>query len=417
MISVGNLITCKHETRYPEMTREADFPTKVITATAGRAGYRCSIPTCDRITIGPGQKEDQTSSIGTCCHIYSSARNGPRGTGGLTAEQRASASNAFWACQVHGKLIDNNKGGEYPAPLLQSYKAMHEARITREMGGLTTPRGWFGKIEVLTAPHFQNCQAFDLGKVTFIEGSNGSGKTALCEFIAGIGDPSFLWRFLPGKVCDSPLELLLTYYAPEKIEARVHAASDGSVSYFIDGLEVPAQPYPLYIVFLPHFEAENYGEDDDIAFIARVLSIHPSHVLNLLKSTNPIGATGVHNLRVDRDSSGRRLRGDSSGAPPGLTFGTWSGSQRSRVLLSLAIARAEFCSRYAPTLLILDGGIYTLDDSNLTLYIEALNSPDFTFQSILTLNPDRSSLPWTGWTCVQLTESETGTLITQKVIC
>ncbi len=399
------------------MTREADFLPSVIKTTAGRAGYRCSIPTCDRITIGPGNKEDQTSSIGTCCHIYSSAPNGPRGTGGLTDNQRASASNAFWACQIHGKLIDNNEGGKYPAPLLQSYKAMHEARITNEMGGLTAPRGWFGKIEVRKAPHFQTPAELDLGKVTFIEGSCGSGKTALCEFIAGIGDPSLLWRWLPDRATDSSLELLLTYYAPERIIAGVHATSDGSISYSIDGSEVPAQPYPLRIVLLPHFEAENYAEDDDVAFISQVLGIHDSHVLNLLESANRLGAGGVHNLRIENDSSGRRLRGDLSGTLSGLMYGAWSGSERSRVLIALAIARAEFCSKYSPTLLILDGGIATLDDGNLESYIELLASPNFTFQSILTLNRDRSCLPWTGWTCVQLAEGETGALITQKNIC
>lgn len=36
---------------------------------AGRSGYHCSHPNCDMITIGPGDKHDQTSSVGEAAHI------------------------------------------------------------------------------------------------------------------------------------------------------------------------------------------------------------------------------------------------------------------------------------------------------------------------------------------------------------
>jgi hypothetical protein len=102
--------------------RDADFsePTKKIIA--ARAGYRCSFPDCDESTVGPGAGPEDVERKGTASHIYAAVADGPRGTGGLTSEQRQSSKNGVWCCEDHGRLIDNDDGKNYPANLLLSWK-------------------------------------------------------------------------------------------------------------------------------------------------------------------------------------------------------------------------------------------------------------------------------------------------------
>ena len=60
-----------------------DFSQKTKVIIAARSGYRCSIPDCNRATIGPGAFPDETSSIGVASHIFAASPGGPRGKRGL----------------------------------------------------------------------------------------------------------------------------------------------------------------------------------------------------------------------------------------------------------------------------------------------------------------------------------------------
>ena len=90
---------------------------------AGRAGYECSHPECEVITIGPGDKNDQISSIGEAAHIYSASVNGPRGQNGLLEEDLRSVSNGIWLCKNHARLVDVNSGEGFTASELVSLEA------------------------------------------------------------------------------------------------------------------------------------------------------------------------------------------------------------------------------------------------------------------------------------------------------
>ena len=102
--------------------RKNDFSAKTKRVVAGRVGYRCSIPSCGRVTIGPNSLPRRVANTGRAAHIFSAAERGPRGHGGLTAEQLRSESNAIWLCAEHADLVDKNRGESYPPALLLSYK-------------------------------------------------------------------------------------------------------------------------------------------------------------------------------------------------------------------------------------------------------------------------------------------------------
>jgi hypothetical protein len=136
------------------MAERLEFTERTKKIVAGRSSYRCSIPACDRLTIGPGFKEDEVATTGVADHIFSASKGGPRGSSGLTDEQVMSPANAIWLCADHARLIDANRGDRFPAALLLSYKALHEARVSREQRAIHAPWGWFQEVIIDESPVF-----------------------------------------------------------------------------------------------------------------------------------------------------------------------------------------------------------------------------------------------------------------------
>jgi hypothetical protein len=83
--------------------QKADFNEKTRRILGDRAGWRCSVPGCNRPTVGPGHGDEEVARTGTAAHIHSAALSGPRGRGTLTDKQLASASNGIWCCADHGR--------------------------------------------------------------------------------------------------------------------------------------------------------------------------------------------------------------------------------------------------------------------------------------------------------------------------
>jgi hypothetical protein len=175
----------------PKRTRP-DFTKATILAIAQRAAYRCSFPECDHTTIGPGAAVDDTVLTGIAAHIYSAAEDGPRGSGGLSFEDRQHINNAMWLCADHAARIDKNDGLEFSPATLKMYKRMHEEKISRERDGGGSKIGWIHSLYIDRAPVFRPPTEIQFGKVTILLGNNRSGKTAICDWLQGISDLSAL---------------------------------------------------------------------------------------------------------------------------------------------------------------------------------------------------------------------------------
>jgi hypothetical protein len=107
-----------------------DFSVKVVQKLAERAGYICSNPACNRITVGPVAADPTRSTkTGIAAHICAAAPGGPRYDMSQTTAERAGISNAIWLCATCSTLIDKNKGMDYPANYLRRWKRDHEELI------------------------------------------------------------------------------------------------------------------------------------------------------------------------------------------------------------------------------------------------------------------------------------------------
>ncbi|MHB1350329.1 MAG: NACHT domain-containing protein [Desulfobulbaceae bacterium] len=99
-----------------------DFTEKIKNQIAKRAGWLCADPSCRRPTIGSTSDGDGEINLGIAAHICAAAPEGPRYDPSQTREQRRSADNGIWMCNLHGKAVDA-KDSIYTVELLREWKA------------------------------------------------------------------------------------------------------------------------------------------------------------------------------------------------------------------------------------------------------------------------------------------------------
>jgi hypothetical protein len=93
---------------------------------AKRAGYLCAFPGCHRLTVGPSEdRASGLSMVGVAAHITAASARGPRYDASLSSEERSSERNGVWACQTHGKLIDDNPS-VHTVEEIRRWKKQHE---------------------------------------------------------------------------------------------------------------------------------------------------------------------------------------------------------------------------------------------------------------------------------------------------
>ena len=404
--------------------RENDFSEETKRTVAGRVGYRCSIPGCGRVTIGPDSLPESVANTGRASHIFSASEGGPRGTGGLTSEQLRSVNNAIWLCADHADLVDKNRGERYPAALLLSYKGLQEAKTAREQRGLFAPMGWFQQLVVHASPLFEPETKLQFGKVTLIIGGNELGKSALCDWLAGFGDPAALWRWLPNRSSQSELDIDVLCHTPEQQTVRLRIAREGLLTFCVNEKKCPIQPLPLRFVFLREERlSKKLADVDDVELICAQLNVDPVTLPNLFPFVQNHGFGWARNLRFveekdeDWKTSKQMLLADVRGTQPGLHFRVLSHSEQTCLLIEIAVALARFSAQFLPTMLLLDGGMSRLGPELLNELATHLSSAHHLFQTVIVVPntpQNTASLRWAGWEIVRLEKGSHGTVVDQQ---
>jgi hypothetical protein len=101
-----------------------------------------------------------------------------------------------------------------------------------------------------------------------------------------------------------------------------------------------------------------------------------------------------------------KIEGETLSAKVGdsyIPFRGLSSSEKQLVLLDIFMKLAEFCSRHAPTIFLLDhSAIRSLDDGNLADVLNKLGKSDLPFQLIVVLGRIPSLFSQVGWTVFHL---------------
>lgn len=105
------------------MRRESSTALRQIVG--ARAGFRCSNPSCRRLTFGPHTDPDKTIDVGAIAHITAIKAYGPRYDQSLSDEQRLGQENLLWLCHTCAALIDYDVA-KYSVEILRAWKSQAE---------------------------------------------------------------------------------------------------------------------------------------------------------------------------------------------------------------------------------------------------------------------------------------------------
>jgi hypothetical protein len=111
-----------------------NFTAKTRRNLGERVGYRCSCPTCRRLTIGPTKDISAPLLVAEAAHITAAAERGPRFDDRLTPEERSAVANGIWLCATCHTMVDKDRT-HFSDDLLRKWKADAEDLARREVEG------------------------------------------------------------------------------------------------------------------------------------------------------------------------------------------------------------------------------------------------------------------------------------------
>lgn len=389
----------------------AKFSPAIKRLVAQRAGYRCSVRECNKLTIGPAKDPNKANNAGVAAHIYGAALSGkgPRGTGGLSEQELSSSQNAIWVCAHHANLIDKHEGAEYSASALHSYKALHETRVAHELAGIHTPFGWVSKVTVDSSPLFLDRMEIDLAKLNLIVGDNSVGKTALCEWIAGTSDPTCLERW--EKMFPDTLRrvsIQVDYFNPDQHCISVDFLSSKYPKYKLDNNSTYVSTKTVKVIFPENIEFNCRGEaPNELEMISSALKLHPYEVRALC---DEIGGHSdfFREAWFEESEEGvyMYLKVQIASRIETRSLRLLASSEIERLMMELGIMSANKLSMTGPTLLILDANSWHIDTNWLECYAEFFGSPACKFQTIVSTRStgiNFEDIAWAGWKTTHLT--------------
>ncbi|MFN0104137.1 MAG: hypothetical protein ACKV2U_18890 [Bryobacteraceae bacterium] len=303
-------------------------------------------------------------------------------------EQRQEITNAIWLCAQHADLIDKNNGGEFPAATLRAYKVIHEESLRCEGGGLWQKAGWVHSMSLARAPIFRTPADMQFGKVTVIHGGNDSGKTALCDWLQGMSDPSILSRWAD-RIEPGGLSFEVTYLNPSNQRLRVRVHSPGEIEYFLNDEPVPFDPHPIRFVRLKDLRNSIFRDElpkmTDLEFLSKSLSVSPALIRNMMPLVGIHKGSTVGGIRLQHQEDGSlRVWTDVHGTPQGLKLQSQlSNTEQSRILIEIAAVFARYSAKQVPTVLLIDWAAKSFDSKRMNEIIEFLSSEDNPFQTVL----------------------------------
>ncbi|MGF1873724.1 hypothetical protein L4D77_00065 [Photobacterium frigidiphilum] len=385
-----------------------DFISGVPETLFKKVNGKCSVPRCKNPTVGPFYETDGAVNMGTACHIYSAAKNGPRGRGGKSEEFISSEKNGIWCCSYHGFLIDKKKGVDYPAENLFAWKALAEARILKLMNDIPSPLGWVESIEFLKFPVLDIVPKTKLSRRTLLWSKEHNGKTSLYEVAASITRSKYAERFCRTKKKNQSGSYDDICFKARIIYSTVDAYSK-EVDIEITGNQITRKeneqvcllpPGDVEVIYCSEQDVRQNDNEDDIDFMMRVLNVDKVTLFVLAK----IGTSSLMPGKLKFEMASDYLDDDSEILEPVykengepyftlwfkgdekenfLSFGSLCGTEQSSLILELLITKAREIAKQRLTLLLIDSHLSSFDPFNFKTLLTNLEKEEF--QVVVTL--------------------------------
>ncbi|WP_221211943.1 ATP-binding protein [Sphingomonas sp. BK481] len=154
---------------------------------AQRAGYICSHPLCQQLTIGPSEdRGTKLTNVGEAAHITAASPGGPRYDVKLTKTERQAEANGIWLCRVHAKQVDDNASKE-TVDELRRWKVSHEDWVYRRVAAADSlVQHGITDLAIENIGPFRSRAAVKFGRHNIVFGLNNSGKSTFCECLAAL---------------------------------------------------------------------------------------------------------------------------------------------------------------------------------------------------------------------------------------
>jgi hypothetical protein len=361
----------------PAEDKRDDFPQPTKDLLAKRAGYICAFPGCRRLTVGPSEdRATQTTMVGVAAHITAASPDGPRYNGSLLSHERSSERNGVWACQTHGKLIDDNPS-KYTVEDIMRWKKQHEEWVFARVSNADNHiRDGISRVRLKEVGPFAERVEVKLGSHNVVYGANRSGKSTLCESIGALsGGANYnrfatRWQFCRGSPRATAIEAVAcvgdaaTAVSLSQQVLAVRRSSGSSppqrLHIEVNGNVAPSWPRGLFNVVL--FNEDTFGSRDGpkeplshaLRFIGQQIGVDEQ---NIWDSLHPqLFVTSTFGYRVRR--TGRRTA--EFLVPDGrdfyLPFANLGGGEQVLAILDILLKTLRADPRNPPWLLALDVG-------------------------------------------------------------
>ena len=274
----------------------------------------------------------------------------------------------------HVKAVGNNRNSFEVTK--KGYSAADEQR------GVAVGFGWLQSVTIEESPVFVRGSTLHLARTTVVVGGNASGKTALCEWLAGSGDISLLKRWSALSKRRGRTQVRFDAVTPLPLTWTIRVFGESNIKFEMDGQAVPRLNLAHAFVYASERPLRK-PEETTSSYLARWLRIDPAHIHNIVRSLAMRGGFRVHNPRFETREDHEALLLDLDGTVPGLEFRTLSSSEQVRVVIEFSVEFARFEAERKPTMLLIDcmGGF---DRANFQEYLEFLATQSERFQIIIT---------------------------------
>jgi len=380
-----------------------EFSQTTIDILAKRAGYRCSVPGCHRLTIGPAAEADKAFNQGTAAHIISaSPDSGPRADPHATREIRKSINNGIWCCGTHGRLIDSDES-RYSVELLRQWKKDHEDAIALEAAGCPVGRGVITSLTIENLGRFIEPQTVRFGPKTLLLGGNATGKCLICDMVASLSRIENITTWHQGRRNKGRSRVSIEAFSNTQMKWDIFINED--IICNVDGNPVPTvysgfQVFHLSKHFLrtglsrsdfqtgdPDNKEENAAWEkvvnamllDDLA---RLTQLPREGLLTALKIMSLTPGSFFADVKVE----GEKLFWRVNGSEHFWLYNQLSGAEQQFAILDIFLRLAEFSARFAPTIIILNQHAFpSMDERNLPQLLKKLSKFDLKSQLIVPL--------------------------------
>lgn len=366
------------------MAEKYKFTEKTKQIIAGRAGYLCSKPDCNKLTIGPAKGSSGYTLFGEAAHIYSSAENGPRGRGALNEDEINHESNGIWLCPSCHTKIDKEKGDNYSPEQLQTYKDLHEIIIYNKIHGFFVPIFYINRLNIKENSYHFKESTIDFSKFNIITGSNGTGKSLLCELITGAFNFSFYSRC---KIFNFNYDI--QFFNPNKHEININIENE-NIRIDESNKSLLINPYALKIMKIDKLGGDlgtiPSTDEPSLIHFSLKLNIEKELIRQWIEHGSIESGLIVKKVKIDDKDWVHVQTIKTMEDNKWMRYENLSAGEKITFILDMAISICIFLSTYQNIFLCIDSEDFNiLDNAKKDHYYKLLAQTEGLFQSIIVI--------------------------------